>query len=276
VLAISAAGIAMGLFLLRYSLLEPLKMLVRIGRGDTPRGLLPADPPDEIASLAQLLEDANRGTDEWRERAACLEASLERRVESQTHKVTLKLRQVERKAWIDPLTRLGNRRLLDDKFAQLFAQCRETGEDLALIMIDVDDFKSLNDTLGHKAGDELIRFAGELLSQCVREADLAIRYGGDEFLLVLPASTAAMAAKVAERVVRLFGQQAKLLAVEPKPGMSAGVASLKEHRPATPSAFLQMADQALYQAKRLGKSRVCVYRAAREPARSVANKSLEP
>lgn len=269
VLAISAAGLAMGLFLLRYSLLEPLKLLVRIGRGESSAGLLPADPPDEIAALARLLEDARSGVEEARNRAACLEASLERRVESQTHSVTLKLRQVERKAWIDPLTRLGNRRLLDDKFGQLFARCRETGEDLALVMIDVDHFKSLNDTLGHRAGDELIVFVGELLSQCVREGDMAIRYGGDEFLLVLPGSTVSGAVKIAERVVRLFGQQARLIPVEPRPSMSAGVALLKEHRPATPAAFLQMADQALYQAKKLGKSRVCPYRAEHRPVYSV-------
>jgi diguanylate cyclase (GGDEF)-like protein len=147
----------------------------------------------------------------------------------------------------------------------VFAQVREAGDDLALIMIDVDYFKSLNDTLGHRAGDEVIRFVGELLRQCVREEDLAIRYGGDEFLLVLPGLNAAMATKVADRIVKLFGQQARLLAVEPKPGMSAGVASLKEHRPGNPPAFLQMADQALYQAKKLGKARVCVYRAGAMP-----------
>lgn len=265
VLAIAVAGIAMGLFLLRYSLLEPLRLLVKMGRGETPTGLVPADPPDEIAALAQLLEKANSGAEEWRERATNLEASLERRVERQTHNVTLKLRQVERKAWMDPLTRLGNRRLLDDKFGQVFAQVREAGDDLALIMIDVDSFKSLNDTLGHRAGDEVIRFVGELLRQCVREDDLAIRYGGDEFLLVLPGMNAARAAQVAERIVKLFGQQSKLLPVEPKPGMSAGVASIREHRPGNPQAFLQMADQALYQAKRLGKARVCVYRVAGAP-----------
>jgi len=268
VLVISAAGIAMGLFLLRYSLLEPLRLLVKIGRGETPSGLLPADPPDEIAALARLLEEAHGGVEEWRERAANLEASLERRVERQTQTVTQQLRQVERKAWIDSLTRLGNRRMLDEKFAQVFTQTREAGEDLALVMIDVDFFKSLNDTLGHKAGDEMIAFVGELLRQCVREDDLAIRYGGDEFLLVLPGANAATAAKVAERIIRLFGQQAKLLPVEPKPSMSAGVAALKEHRPATPPVFLQMADQALYQAKKSGKSRVFVHRNGHEPVLS--------
>jgi len=275
VLAIAGAGMAMGLCLLRYSLLEPLKRLVKSGRGTVQAGLpagsagllaMPGEG-DEIGALARLLQEVNGGLDEWRERVASLEASMDRRVQDETHDVKLKLRQVERKAWLDPLTRLGNRRLLEEKFAAVFAHAREAGEELAVVMIDVDHFKTLNDTLGHKAGDELIGFIGELLQQCVREADLAIRYGGDEFVLVFPGATGAMAATAAERIVRLFGQRARLLPVEPKPSMSVGVACLREHRAATAGGLLQMADEALYRAKGLGKSQVCVYRPGRAPRR---------
>lgn len=259
-LAISAAGILMGLGLLRHSLLIPLHALVRSARDGNRPCPRSGDGSDELDALALLLRDMNCGLDDWRQRVARLEASVDRRVQDETRKVTLQLRQVERKAWMDPLTRLGNRRLMDEQFPQVFREYRESGGDLSIVMIDVDHFKVLNDTLGHKAGDELIGFTGELLRQCVRGEDLAIRYGGDEFLLVLPGVTSAQAGTVAERIIRLFGQRARLFAVEPRPSMSAGVASLRDYRPATAAILLQMADQALYRAKNLGKSQVSVYR----------------
>jgi len=259
VLAISLAGILMGLCLLWHGLLEPLNALLRIGR--TEERPAPSGPGnDEIEALASLLRDMNCGLDEWRERVAELEASVDQRVRDETLKVTRQLRQIEHKAWIDPLSRLSNRRLMDEKYAALFNRCRDAGEELAVVMLDVDHFKTLNDTLGHKAGDELIGFIGELLRQCIRGEDWAIRYGGDEFLLILPGSNSTQAGMVAERIIRLFGQRARLLAVEPRPSMSAGVASLRDHRPATSASLIQMADQALYRAKSLGKSQVSVYR----------------
>lgn len=260
VLAISGVGFLMGLGLLRHSLLDPLGTLLQLGRDRHRLASVPAERSDEIGALARLLADMNDGLDQWRSRVAHLEASVDRRVRDETWKVTLRLRQVEQKAWIDPLTKLANRRLLDEKLPRLFSEQREAKEDLAVVMIDVDHFKNLNDTLGHKAGDELISFAGELLRQCIRGEDFAVRYGGDEFLLILPGATSTQAGMAAERIIRLFGQRAALLAVSPKPSMSAGVASLRDHQPATATALLQMADRALYRAKSLGKSRVSVYR----------------
>lgn len=259
VLTLAGAGLVMALLLLRHSLLEPLNLLLQQGREARSEERPAERTEDELGALAGLLGELSRDQAHWRERVARLEESLEQRVRDETKKVALKLRQVERKAWMDPMTRLGNRRLLEEKFAALFARQRDAGEELSVVMIDVDHFKTLNDTLGHKAGDELVAFIGDLLRQCVREGDLAIRYGGDEFLLILPGTSSAEAGAAAERVLRLFGQRARLLQVEPKPSMSAGVVSLREHRPRTATAMMQMADQALYRAKHLGKSQVCVY-----------------
>ena len=133
-------------------------------------------------------------------------------------------------------------------------------------MLDVDNFKILNDTLGHKAGDELLWFIGELLQQCVRVEDLAIRLGGDEFALLLPGASARNAKTIADRMSRLFAQRAALLDVDPKPAISVGVASLLEHRPDSPEDLIQMADLALYSAKRGGKSQVVIYTCKPEPA----------
>jgi len=180
-------------------------------------------------------------------------------VDSQKADITRELHQAQRKAWTDPLTRLGNRLLLEDKLDGIFAQKKQTRQDLVFVMYDVDNFKMLNDTLGHQAGDELLKFMGELLKQCVRKEDLAVRYGGDEFILVLPGVAMANAQSIAERTVRLFSQQANLLAVSPKPTISAGIASLADHQPASADELMRMADKALYAAKNAGKFTVAIH-----------------
>jgi diguanylate cyclase (GGDEF)-like protein len=106
-----------------------------------------------------------------------------------------------------------------------------------------------------------LSFTGELLKQSVREHDLAIRYGGDEFVLILPSVATGDAMRVAERAVLLFNQQARLLSTDVRAGLSAGVASLAEHKPGGADELLELADAALYEAKRAGKG--CVRRAVR-------------
>ncbi len=255
---------ALGVRWLRGRVLAPLARLTeraRQARLDHSRVDLPTDRRDEIGEVARLLVDLNMDVEEWRGRTTELKVNLSRRVDYQTARIAKELSQVQRKAWTDPLTRLGNRRLLEDRIGPLLAKQRKAGAEMAVVMFDVDNFKTLNDTLGHGAGDELLRFMGELLSQCVREEDLAIRLGGDEFLLVLPCVSARNAKAVADRVIRLFAQRAGLLPVQPKPTISGGVAELLLHRPDTAEALLHMADRALYEAKSGGKFTVAVYNA---------------
>ncbi|MEP0844141.1 MAG: GGDEF domain-containing protein [Phycisphaerae bacterium] len=266
-LAVSGLGAFLGLCLLWHNVLRPLRTTLRVTRQNAAGGDDPGPGGDEIEDLLRSIAWLQTSLDESRQAVARLEQDIERRVRSETQRMSQQLKQVERKAWLDPLTRLGNRRMLDEHFEELFNRHRQSGQGLSLVMMDLDYFKQLNDTLGHKAGDELIAFVGELLRQTVREGDLAIRYGGDEFLLILPNTSVSEAATVADRVVKLFGQRARLYAFEPKPGMSAGVASLTEHRPASAAAFIQMADQALYRAKSEGKARVCAFKPGRVPAR---------
>jgi diguanylate cyclase (GGDEF)-like protein len=149
--------------------------------------------------------------------------------------------------------------MFEDRFEPIFKAQAEAGLDLSVVMIDVDNFKLLNDTLGHKAGDELLKFIGELLKSGLRQGDVAVRYGGDEFVLILPSARAEDAERVAQRTIAMFGQQAKLIEVERKPSMSAGVASLHKHRAPTAEGLWRMADEALYESKRSGKAQVRVY-----------------
>lgn len=268
-LGLGAAGMLLGGALLKIHLLLPLRQLsdhvvqtLQCGEGPT----LPTDRDDEIGRLARVFQEMQKGLREWRTRATRLEYTMDRRVSVETRRIQSQLKHVERKAWTDPLTGLGNRRLFDEKIDEIFTAQQEAGKDLAVVMIDLDHFKQLNDQLGHSAGDDLLHFAGELLRQCLRVNDLAIRLGGDEFLLILPSSSSGDAAAVAQRLVRLFSQRALLINSIPKPSMSAGVASMWQTRAETAATLIRYADESLYQAKRAGKGCVIVHEPVEEPA----------
>lgn len=169
-----------------------------------------------------------------------------------------RLRRAEDLAMIDPLTGLYNRAYLDRELEPLFAEQKSRNQDLSVVMIDVDHFKYHNDTRGHKAGDDVLRFIGELLRGATRPTDRCIRYGGDEFVLLLPGCTATSAEEIAGRIIRLFRQFASTLQSQRPPSMSAGVASLDARIASTGHELLGLADRHLYAAKRRGKNAVAV------------------
>ncbi len=260
-LLLGATGLILGICALRLGVVAPLMQLARRCRTDgsnAEQEELPVDRQDELGELARVLARMNTDVSEWRGRAFRIERTVSQRVAAETQRITSELRRAEKKVWTDPLTGLGNRRCLEERFPQIFqAQC-QARQDLAISMIDVDNFKTLNDRLGHTAGDDLLEFIGELLKQCLRDQDLAIRYGGDEFVLIFPGVSATEAETITDRTIKLFAQRARLLSVSPKPTMSAGVCSLLQHHPGSSEAMLEMADKALYAAKRSGKSQVAV------------------
>ena len=270
-LLVSATGMVLGLLWLKQKVLTPLSRLaqhsLKGGGGEEVSSML-ALRGDEIGQLARGLTGMLQDREEWRSKAVRLERSVDDRVAAETQHIARRLKRVEEKIWTDPLTKLGNRRLLNDKFEDILRAQNEAGQDLSIVMVDVDHFKALNDTLGHKAGDDLLTFAGDLLRQCMREQDLAVRMGGDEFLLIYPAVSAEDAQKIAERLVRIFAQRAQLLAVKPKPTMSAGVASLWKHKAGSADELLEWADQALYAAKKGGRSQVRILDVQQQAAAS--------
>jgi two-component system, cell cycle response regulator len=170
---------------------------------------------------------------------------------------------VQRQASTDDLTGLYNHRFLVDSLDQQVALAERLGAPLAILMLDIDHFKLLNDTHGHQAGDlALSTFARTLISN-VRRADLAARYGGEEFAVVMPNTSVAEAFMVAEKIrlavaatdVTLPGGDAVRLTV------SIGVAAYPENAGSTGELF-NLADAALYRAKRTGRQRTCVAGAA--------------
>jgi len=163
---------------------------------------------------------------------------------------------LSRKAMIDGLTGLWNRAYFDMRMSQEMSLTRRTRQPLACIMLDLDHFKRLNDNYGHPSGDEVLRWVGQLLTETCRGEDIVCRYGGEEFVILCPNTTADLAADLAERVrssLESFTWRFREDAV--KVTCSMGVADLR-HVP--PPSVVELADRALYQAKHSGRNRVVV------------------
>lgn len=165
-------------------------------------------------------------------------------------------RRAERLARIDALTGLLNRRALVEQGSGLWNIARRTGGQLSLILLDLDHFKHINDAYGHAVGDKVLMETATMLRETCRKGDLAARWGGEEFILLLPGAGRPEARKLAERLREVFANRAlsgdgatiKLRA-------SFGIAALDEH--ASLSALIKEADDYLYQAKQEGRDRIC-------------------
>ena len=166
-------------------------------------------------------------------------------------------RELERQAHEDPLTGLANRRVFDDALEARLVDARVQGRPLALVLFDLDRFKSINDRFTHAAGDAVLREVAGLLRAHCRASDIAARIGGEEFVLLLREADRDTAFAVAERVrTECAGRDWSAIAPGLAVTISAGVAV--DPGTDTGAALLRQADVALYRAKRAGRDRVCV------------------
>lgn len=162
--------------------------------------------------------------------------------------------QLQEQASRDPLTGLFNRRHLDELLAQELAECEQAGAELTLVMIDIDRFKAINDNFGHLAGDEMIRSLADLLLRHAQEGDLACRFGGEEFLLMLPRTSLAVARQRSEKLRREFeALRVTFEGFEMQATLSFGIAGFPAHG-SEPTPLLHLADKALYVAKLQGRN----------------------
>lgn len=168
-----------------------------------------------------------------------------------SHEITDK-KLIEKLSQEDPLTKLGNRAMLDNALRRELARVRRYGAKLSVILLDLDFFKSINDTYGHQVGDDVLREVAAILSANTRGTDMIGRFGGEEFLIICPETTSENAARLAEKLRRAvegndFGPAGRQTA-------SFGVGGCRDSD--TEETLLKRADDALYQAKAEGRNRV--------------------
>ena len=162
-------------------------------------------------------------------------------------------------AYHDTLTGLPNRRLLDDRLRQAVNLAQRRDARVAVMLVDLDDFKQVNDQLGHRAGDAVLREVAQRLAGCVRKADTLARQGGDEFVVVIPdLPQAADCQVVAEKILRALAPGFRVDGSEFRIGASIGI-SIYPADAGDGDALLRNADAAMYRAKQLGRNNYRFY-----------------
>jgi diguanylate cyclase (GGDEF)-like protein len=202
-----------------------------------------------VNSVTRMLTTIERQSNELNHFAQRLDTAY-RELES----TNVRLQEV---SFTDEVTRLYNRRFYSVRLEEEVARYRRFGHPLSLVLIDLDDFKTINDELGHQGGDETLRGVAEVLMKSSRGIDVICRYGGDEFAVLLVETPRSGAALYAERIREVLSSAS--FSHGRQVSASLGVASLPEDTTGSDE-LIRLADEALYAAKRAGKNRVVVCR----------------
>jgi diguanylate cyclase (GGDEF)-like protein len=168
------------------------------------------------------------------------------------------LQMLSKRARIDGLTALWNRAFFDQRWSEEFSRAQRHGRPLSIALIDLDHFKSINDTYGHPAGDAVLQGLGAILQKEGRATDVACRYGGEEFVMILPDTSAADARNLCDRIRAGVESVAWSRHPERKVTASIGIAGASGPTAVTAEAWIEAADQALYTAKKSGRNRLVV------------------
>lgn len=230
------------------------ELLPAVQRGESPieelnavgGGLRPLIPP--LRELFRELRQQQATTAE-------LEQEIRQRVANRTDALERTIGTLRQQATRDALTGLFNRRFLDQYLPQCVQRHRKSRAELCVLMMDLDNFKLLNDTLGHAAGDELLRSIGQLIRSTSRGDDVAFRCGGDEFVVLLPGYGVEAGQALADRLMSLVDALGRSLRVSRPPRLAVGLTTLAACAERTPQALLAEADRKLYDVKRARKSR---------------------
>lgn len=182
------------------------------------------------------------------------------RIKALQDKINAKRRELEALSVTDDLTGLFNHRAMQQRLRDEFLRAQRYNEPLSVLMIDADHFKEVNDRHGHLFGDIVLQQLAELLCRCVREIDVVARYGGEEFLVILPQTHFSGSLSVADRIWRNVGKtdftdgrNHHRLTV------SIGISFYPNKNITSVEQLVSFADQALYQAKREGRDRICLH-----------------
>jgi diguanylate cyclase (GGDEF)-like protein len=198
-----------------------------------------------VHQIGQILLDLKQ----QRAERAALEQEFRDRIANRTDHLERKIGSLQVQAMRDYLTGLGNRRALDAELPRVIERYRSGLVDTALLMIDVDHFKPLNDTLGHPAGDQLLREIGQLIRSTLRGNDVAFRCGGDEFVVLLQGCNSDAGTAVAHRLAAMVKHLTGPLKVAMPPQLSIGVCSVSDLEDPSGEALTKTADARLYAEK---------------------------
>jgi diguanylate cyclase (GGDEF)-like protein len=249
-MAMVLLAVPVSLFVTR-RVVSPLKELARtacaIAKGATD-ARAHIDSADEIGDLARSFNTMADRLTESRMELLEFNAELEDRVEQRT-------RELQELAARDPLTGLYNRRHFSEVIAHEFAAAERYDADLTCLMFDLDHFKETNDLFGHRTGDEVLAITAQTISSELRGSDVAARFGGDEFIVLLPQTSAASAAILVGRITDRFNEEVHRRFPDVPAGVSIGVASLRTTRAPSAEALIHEADVALYSAKEANRAR---------------------
>jgi two-component system cell cycle response regulator len=210
----------------------------------------------ENQTLVRALEEKNRSLVSKEQELLNLNSSLERLVETRTAELRALNEKLNELAMTDPLTRVHNRRAFFTRFTDELERSKRYKHPFSVAMIDVDHFKSFNDMEGHLCGDEALKKIAQILTSKLRRTDFLCRYGGEEFLLMMPETKLSVGIDICERLraaveASVFQGQAENAYLT----VSVGVSGFPEHGEVQDK-LIQTADQALYQAKEFGRNRV--------------------
>ncbi|MDB4988218.1 MAG: diguanylate cyclase [Myxococcaceae bacterium] len=215
---------------------------------------IPIDP----ASMADTLDEA---------RDALVRVSLKSaenaiQAENNVHKLAKQKEEIESQARRDALTGLFNRGHFDTQLRVAFDSALELGRPLSIIFVDVDHFKSVNDKHGHQVGDNVLQNVGKVILRCVRQLDIPVRYGGEEFAILLPATDRAGAKIAAERLRKQLEKQEMMVGGGRAINVTAsfGVATMDpKFQPDDAAHLVKAADECVYAAKHAGRNRVVAH-----------------
>ncbi|QDU87547.1 Response regulator PleD [Pirellulimonas nuda] len=212
------------------------------------QGLVAARNSDEATRggvMAQALSDIVSANEQLQQQLA----KAERQIQSQAQEI----RTFESEARTDSLTQLNNRRAFDDELARRYAEWTRKQTPVSLLLLDVDHFKKFNDTHGHQAGDEVLRSVAKTLRASTREMDLACRYGGEEFAVILPATHARDLAALVDRI-RTSIAETKVVFEGKKLSVTASFGLAEVAAGDEVNTLLKRADEALYASKDAGRN----------------------
>lgn len=172
-------------------------------------------------------------------------------------KLQEKLKETERAVYTDALTGVNNRRAFDERILEEMNKSLNGPKPCAMLLIDIDDFKKINDTHGHQIGDHALVHIANIIHNSIKHSDFLARYGGEEFAVIFPNTRYANALPAAENIRRSVEEEEFTVRGEPlKITISIGVSEIQKHNVDTVRDLVHFADKALYEAKRLGKNKV--------------------